>query len=106
MFAGVNMFLARLRLILARAPRGLKSGLRRAKNIFMPKNFEGSIITITIITIYYYIIITIITIITIIIILEGDCSKKTTNRHEIVEERIIKLRCCHAPTLHTVISFF
>ncbi len=40
MFAGINMFLARLRLILARAQQGLKVSLRRAKNIFMPKNIN------------------------------------------------------------------
>ena len=46
-FAGINMFLARLRIILARALRGLKWALRRAKNIFMPKNFNSITIIIT-----------------------------------------------------------
>ena len=42
MFAGINMFWARLRLILARAVRrGLKWALRRAQNIFMPKNINS-----------------------------------------------------------------
>ena len=45
MFAGVNMFLARLRLFLR---RGLKWVLRRAKNIFTPKNINS--ITIIIIS--------------------------------------------------------
>ena len=48
MFAGINMFWARLRLILARAVRrGLKRALRRAQNIFMPKNFNSTTIIIT-----------------------------------------------------------
>ena len=42
MFAGINMFWARLRLILARAAR-----LRRAQNIFMPKNINSITINIT-----------------------------------------------------------
>ena len=47
MFAGINMFWARLRLILARAVRrGLKWGLRRAQNIFMPKNINSITIII------------------------------------------------------------
>ena len=47
MFAGVNMFWARLRLTLARAVRrGLKWALRRVGNIFMLKNIN----CITIIT--------------------------------------------------------
>ena len=41
MFAGINMFWARLRLILARAAR------RRAQNIFMPKNINSITIDIT-----------------------------------------------------------
>ena len=42
MFAGINMFWVRLRLILARAVRrGLKWALRRAQNIFMPKNINS-----------------------------------------------------------------
>ena len=42
------MFWARLRLILARADkRGLKSALRRAQNIFMPKNINSITIIIT-----------------------------------------------------------
>ena len=41
MFAGLSMFWAPLRLILDRAVRaGLKSALRRAQNIFMPKNIN------------------------------------------------------------------
>ena len=40
MFAGINMFWARLRLI-------LKMSLRRAKNIFMPKNINSITIIIT-----------------------------------------------------------
>ena len=48
MFAGINMFWARLRLILARAVRrGLKLALRRAQNIFMPKNINSITIIIT-----------------------------------------------------------
>ena len=48
MFAGINMFLARLSLILARAfRRGLKWALRRAQNIFMPKNINSITIIIT-----------------------------------------------------------
>ena len=48
MFAGINMFWARLRLILARAVRrGLKWALRRAQNIFMPKNINSITIIIT-----------------------------------------------------------
>ena len=48
MFAGINMFWARLRLILARAVRrGLKSALRRAQNIFMPKNINSITIIIS-----------------------------------------------------------
>ena len=48
MFAGVNMFWARLRPILARAVRrGLKWALRRAQNIFMPKNINSITIIIT-----------------------------------------------------------
>ena len=47
MFAGINMFWARLRLILARAVRrGLKWALRRAQSIFMPKNINSIIIII------------------------------------------------------------
>ena len=42
MFAGINMFWARLRLILARA-----ASLRRAQNIFMPKNINSITINIT-----------------------------------------------------------
>ena len=42
MFAGIKMFWVRLRLILARAVRqGLKWALRRAQNIFMPKNINS-----------------------------------------------------------------
>ena len=41
MFAGINMFWARLRLILARAIRqGVKRTPRRASNIFMPENIN------------------------------------------------------------------
>ena len=48
MFAGINMFWARLRLILARAfRRGLKWALRRAQNIFMSKNINSITIIIT-----------------------------------------------------------
>ena len=48
MFAGINMFWTRLRLILARAVRqGLKWALRRAQNIFMPKNINSITIIIT-----------------------------------------------------------
>ena len=48
MFAGINMLWARLRLILARAVRrGLKWALRRALNIFIPKNINSITITIT-----------------------------------------------------------
>ena len=49
MFVGINMFWARLRLILAQAIRqGLKWDLRRAQNIFMPKNiFNSTTIIIT-----------------------------------------------------------
>ena len=48
MFADINMFWARLRLILARAVRrGLKWALRRAQNIFMPKNINSITIIIT-----------------------------------------------------------
>ena len=47
MFAGINMFWARLRLILARAARrGLKMSPRRAQNIFMPKNINSITINI------------------------------------------------------------
>ena len=47
MFVGINMFWARLRLILVQAiRRGLKGALRRAQNTFMPKNINS----ITIIT--------------------------------------------------------
>ena len=42
MFAGINMFWARLRLT-ARA----KMSLRRAQNIFMPKNINSITIIIT-----------------------------------------------------------
>ena len=41
MFAGINMFWALLRLILARAA---KMSLRRAQNIFMPKNINSIVI--------------------------------------------------------------
>ena len=42
MFAGINMFWVRLRLILAQAVRqGLKWALRRAQIIFMPKNINS-----------------------------------------------------------------
>ena len=42
MFAGINMFWARLRLILARVVRrGSKWALRRTQNIFMPKNINS-----------------------------------------------------------------
>ena len=44
MFAGIKMFWARLRLILARAA---KMSLRRAQNIFMPKNINSVSINIT-----------------------------------------------------------
>ena len=48
MFAGINIFWARLRLILARSVRrGLKSALRRAQNIFVPKNINSITILIT-----------------------------------------------------------
>ena len=48
MFAGINMFWARLRLILARAVRrGFKWALIRAQNIFMPKNINSITIIIT-----------------------------------------------------------
>ena len=48
MFAGINMFWARLRLILDRAVRrGLKRTLRRAQNISMPKNINSITIIIT-----------------------------------------------------------
>ena len=48
MFAGIKMFWARLRLILARAARrGSKSVLRGAENIFMPKNIKSITIIIT-----------------------------------------------------------
>ena len=48
MFVAINMFWARLRLILARAVRrGLKWALRRAQNIFMPKNINSISIIIT-----------------------------------------------------------
>ena len=48
MFAGINMFWVWLRLILARAVRrGLKWALRRAQNIFMPKNINSITIIIT-----------------------------------------------------------
>ena len=48
MFVGINMFWARLRLILECAIRqGLKWALRRAQNIFMPKNINSIIIIIT-----------------------------------------------------------
>ena len=48
MLAGMNMFWARLRLILARAARpGLKMSLRRAQNIFMLKNINSITINIT-----------------------------------------------------------
>ena len=40
MFAGINMFWARLRLI-------TKMSLRRAQNIFMPKNLNSITIDIT-----------------------------------------------------------
>ena len=48
MFAGINIFWARLRLILAWAVRrGLKWSLRRAQNIFVPKNMNSIPIIIT-----------------------------------------------------------
>ena len=48
MFAGINMFWARLRLILARAVRlVLKWALRRAQNIFISKNMNSITIIIT-----------------------------------------------------------
>jgi len=48
MFAGKNMFCARLRLNLARAGRrGLNLSLRRAQNIFMPKNINSITISVT-----------------------------------------------------------
>ena len=48
MFLGINMFWARLRLALVRAIRpGLKWALRRAQNIFMPKNINSVTIIIT-----------------------------------------------------------
>ena len=48
MFEGINMFWVRLRLILARAiRRGLEWALRRAQNIFMPKNINSITIIIT-----------------------------------------------------------
>ena len=43
MFAGINMFWARLRLILAARA---KMSLRRAQNIFMPKNINSITIII------------------------------------------------------------
>ena len=47
-FAGINMFWARFRLILARTVRrGLKGALRRAQNIFMPQNINSITIIIT-----------------------------------------------------------
>ena len=42
MFAGINMFWARLRLILKN-----EMSLRRAQNIFMPKNINSITIIIT-----------------------------------------------------------
>ena len=45
MFFGINMFWARLRLILARAAESLS--LRRAQNIHMPKNINSITINIT-----------------------------------------------------------
>ena len=50
MLAGLNMFWALLRLILA-ARRGLKWALRRARNIFKPKNINTIIIIVIIIII-------------------------------------------------------
>ena len=48
MFAGINVFWAWLRLILAQAVRqGLKWALRRTQNIFMPKNINCITIIIT-----------------------------------------------------------
>ena len=48
MFAGINMFWARLRLILALAASArAKMSLRRAQNIFMPKNINSITINIT-----------------------------------------------------------
>ena len=44
MFAGINMFWALLRLILARAA---KMSLGRAQNIFMPENINSITINIT-----------------------------------------------------------
>ena len=48
MIAGISMFWARLRLILARAVRrGLKWALRRAQNIFMLKSINSITIIVT-----------------------------------------------------------
>ena len=48
MFEGINMFWAWLRLILTQAVRrGLKWALRRAQNIFMPKDINSITIIIT-----------------------------------------------------------
>ena len=44
MFAGINMFWVRLRLILAARA---KMSLRRTQNIFMPKNINSITINIT-----------------------------------------------------------
>jgi len=47
MFAGIKMFWAQLKLILAQAIRqGLKWTLRRVLNIFMPKNINCIIIVV------------------------------------------------------------
>ena len=48
MFAGINMFWARLKLILAQAAKArAKMSLRRAQNISMPKNINSITINIT-----------------------------------------------------------
>ena len=47
MFAGINMFWARLRLI-------FKISLRRAQNIFMPKNIHSITINITLEGRFYF----------------------------------------------------
>ena len=48
MFAGINLFWAKFRLILHRAgTRGLKRVLRKAQNISLPKNINSITIIIT-----------------------------------------------------------
>ena len=87
MFAGINMFWARLRLILARAVRrGLKWALRRAQNIFVPANLNS---------------------VTIIITLEGieriNTEKMTTKRSE---EYFFNQRCKETSTNFEMASRF